>query len=147
ASGVGLNPLHALFAERPGDCSPYAPNSRLFLNALYIDVEAIPEFPASFVIAHREALQRVRQASLVDYAAVANLKWQGLRTAFEHFKAKPDLARAAAFDAFREAGGATLWRFGCFEVLRCRFRLPWWDWPEPWRSADKPACESLRTTD
>ncbi len=42
ADGVGLNPLHALFDDRPGDCSPYSPNSRLFLNALYIDVEKLP---------------------------------------------------------------------------------------------------------
>ena len=42
ADGVGLNPLHALFDDRPGDCSPYSPNSRLFLNALYIDVENDP---------------------------------------------------------------------------------------------------------
>ena len=46
ADGVGLNPLHALFDEKPADCSPYSPNSRLFLNALYIDVEQIPEFEA-----------------------------------------------------------------------------------------------------
>jgi len=44
ADGVGLNPLHVLFDDRPGDCSPYSPNSRLFLNALYIDVAKIPEF-------------------------------------------------------------------------------------------------------
>ena len=34
ADGVGLNPLHVLFDDRPADCSPYSPNSRLFLNAL-----------------------------------------------------------------------------------------------------------------
>ncbi|MGC2176685.1 MAG: 4-alpha-glucanotransferase, partial [Bradyrhizobium sp.] len=36
ADGVGLNPLHALFDDKPAECSPYSPNSRLFLNALYI---------------------------------------------------------------------------------------------------------------
>ena len=41
AGGVGVNPLHALFTDRPEQASPYAPNSRLFLNVLYIDVEAV----------------------------------------------------------------------------------------------------------
>ena len=147
ADGVGLNPLHALFAERPNDCSPYAPNTRLFLNALYIDLEAVPELPPSFVGDHRETLQRLRKEALVDYAGIAELKWRALRVAFDRFRAAPEAARAADFEAFREKGGATLWRFGCFEVLRCRFRRPWWEWPEPWRSADDAACESLRGTE
>ena len=50
ADGVGLNPLHALFDDRPGDCSPYSPNSRLFLNALYIDVEKLPEFQPDLLL-------------------------------------------------------------------------------------------------
>jgi len=45
ASGVGLNPLHAGFDDSAQEPSPYFPSSRLFLNSLYIDVEAIPEFP------------------------------------------------------------------------------------------------------
>lgn len=147
ADGVGLNPLHALFAERPNDCSPYSPNTRLFFNALYIDVEAIPELPPSFAADHHEALQRARQNALVDYAAIAELKWRALRAAFDRFNSVQDAERIAAFAAFREEGGATLWRFGCFEVLRCRFHRPWWEWPEPWRSADDAACESLRATE
>ena len=49
AAGIGLNPLHALFIERAAEASPYAPNSRIFLNPLYIDVDAIPDFPGSGV--------------------------------------------------------------------------------------------------
>ncbi|MGN6311492.1 MAG: 4-alpha-glucanotransferase [Xanthobacteraceae bacterium] len=147
ADGIGLNPLHALFAERPNDCSPYSPNTRLFLNALYIDVEAIPELPLSFAADHHEALQCARQNALVNYAAIAELKWRALRVAFDRFNLIHDAERVAAFTAFREEGGSTLWRFGCFEVLRCRFHRPWWEWPEPWRSAEDAACESLRATE
>src|SRR5204863_1421085 len=66
ADGVGLNPLHALFDDRPGDCSPYSPNSRLFLNALYIDVDAIPEYRAD-VAAVADTTPRLRQSWTVDY--------------------------------------------------------------------------------
>src|SRR3977135_1607522 len=47
AGGIGVNPLHALFDDRPGEPSPYSPTSRLFLNPLYIDVEANAEFSAA----------------------------------------------------------------------------------------------------
>lgn len=144
ADGVGLNPLHVLFAERPQDCSPYAPNSRLFLNALYIDVEAVAEFPAAFPIEHRQALAAVRQGDLIDYVAVATLKWQALRATFDRFQAAPDAGRRAAFSGFCQAHGATLLRFACFEVLRCRFKRPWWEWPEPWQAPDDAQCEKLR---
>src|ERR1700730_12169185 len=43
AAGVALNPLHALFEDDPERASPYAPNSREFLNPLYIDLDAVPE--------------------------------------------------------------------------------------------------------
>ena len=100
ADGVGLNPLHALFDDRPADCSPYSPNSRLFLNALYIDVERVPGFqPGAFE--DRDALARLRQSDIVDYAAVAGLKWRALRFAFDAFRADPDSEARQDFEEFR----------------------------------------------
>ncbi len=84
ADGVGLNPLHALFDDRPTDCSPYSPNSRLFLNPLYIDVEKLPGFQRAFEA--KGAVDRLRAGDIVDYAAVAALKWRALRFAFDSFQ-------------------------------------------------------------
>ena len=104
ADGIGLNPLHALFDDRPGDCSPYSPNSRLFLNALYVDVEKLPEFQLD--AATRDALVPLRAGDVVDYVAVARLKWQALRAAFAAFKAHATPARRQDFDTFRAEQGA-----------------------------------------
>jgi 4-alpha-glucanotransferase len=140
AEGVGLNPLHALFDDHPTDCSPYSPNSRLFLNPLYIDVEKLPGVsrPAG------DAIARLRQSDIVDYAAVAELKWQALRAAFAAFKADPAGRRQRDFEKFRTERYPLLSRFACFEVLRHKFRKAWWEWPEPWRQPDETTCAGLR---
>jgi 4-alpha-glucanotransferase len=137
ADGIGLNPLHALFDDRPNDCSPYSPNSRLFLNALYIDVAKLDGAPAD-----NDEIEKLRQSELVDYADVAALKWQALRSAFDHFKTQGYPRRD--FEEFRSERGALLSRFACFEVLRHRFNTAWWEWPEPWRQPDDTACAALR---
>src|SRR5262245_20870418 len=85
ADGVGLNPLHVLFDNHPADCSPYSPNSRLFLNPLYIDVEAIPEFSADLVPDAAATAARLREGDRVPYADMAALKWRALRAAFDSF--------------------------------------------------------------
>jgi 4-alpha-glucanotransferase len=141
ADGVGLNPLHALFDDRPTDCSPYAPNSRMFLNALYIDVEAIPEYRGS---PDREALTRLRQSDHVDYAGVGELKWRALRSAFENFKTNATAERRQRFEQFRNERGALLSHFACFEALRHRLTGPWWEWPAEWRQPDEERCAALR---
>ena len=144
ADGIGLNPLHALFDDRPADCSPYSPNSRLFLNALYIDVERLPEFvPAAFAKSG-STIAELRRGDLVDYTAVAELKWRALRLAFERFKADQSPDRQQDFEKFRAERGPLLSRFACFEVLRHRFNKPWWEWPKPWRQPDEAKCAGLR---
>src|SRR4051812_39708418 len=141
ADGIGLNPLHALFDDRPADCSPYSPNSRLFLNALYIDVEKVPGFEPD---QHStRALARVRQIDVVDYVEVAGLKWRALRSAFDRFKHSQS-EHQQEFEEFRSERGALLSRFACFEALRHKFNKPWWEWPEEWRHPDEASCDRLR---
>jgi 4-alpha-glucanotransferase len=142
ADGIGLNPLHALFDDRPGDCSPYSPNSRLFLNALYIDVEKLPEFQPDSKTC--DALAPLRANDVVDYVGVAALKWRALRSAFATFKANAKPARQQDFDKFRAERGTLLSHFACFEVLRHKFGKPWWEWPEEWRQPDDARCAALR---
>jgi 4-alpha-glucanotransferase len=144
AGGVGLNPLHALFDDRPADCSPYSPNSRLFLNALYIDVERLPEFSQGALAGSSDAIDRLRRSEIIDYVAVAELKWQALRLAFAAFGAQAKSERHAAFAKFRAEQGPLLSRFACFEALRHKFGKPWWEWPEQWQHPDDAACAKFR---
>src|SRR5262249_59930007 len=81
AAGIGLNRLHALFDNRPSDASPYAPNSRLFLNPFYIDVDAIPEFPGLQAAGLQDEVERLRKHDIVDYDGVANAKMRALALA------------------------------------------------------------------
>jgi (1->4)-alpha-D-glucan 1-alpha-D-glucosylmutase len=105
AALVGLNPLHALFAHNPAHCSPYSPSTRLCWNALYLDVEAIPEYaecaPARALVESgpfRMRLARLREAPLVDYPGVAAAKQEVLRLLFARFR---DAPRATEFERFR----------------------------------------------
>jgi 4-alpha-glucanotransferase len=140
AAAIGLNPLHAHFEDRPEDTSPYSPNSRLFLNALYIDVEAVPEFPGLAAAGLTQEVERLRYTELVDYQGVAVAKMHGLRLAFENFRNGADPQRRAAFEDFRRERTPVLTDFACFETLRRRYRRPWWEWPAEWQN---PGAEAL----
>jgi 4-alpha-glucanotransferase len=143
AAGIGLNPLHALFIERAGEASPYAPNSRIFLNPLYIDVDAIPDFPGTEVAGID--LEILRAGDLIDHAQVARAKLDGSRLAFEHFLTSAPDDRRADFDAYRREQGERLHQFACFEVLRARLApARWRDWPQPWRNPTSQDLLELR---
>jgi 4-alpha-glucanotransferase len=142
ADGIGLNPLHVLFDDRPSDCSPYSPNSRLFLNGLYVDVERVPGFQPSNK--NGAELARLRKNDIVDYAAVVGLKWRALKAAFKAFSVDSDSDYHKQFAQFRSERGMLLSRFACFEVLRHKFVGPWWEWPEPWRQPNDTKCAHLR---
>ena len=148
AAGIGLNPLHTLFDDRAEEASPYFPSSRFFLNPLYIDVEAIPEFSGRRAAAAAEAeLEALRRPDLVDYGGVARAKQRALALAFEAFRKRAGKRRQRQFEQFRRERDPMLCRFACFELLRRRFEGPWWQWPAQWRKPDDEALARLRATD
>jgi 4-alpha-glucanotransferase len=146
AAGIALNPLHALFDDHAEAASPYSPNSRLFLNPLYIDIEAIPEFPGLAAAGMQRDVDALRQCDLVDHAGVARAKMRALRLAYESFGGA-DCARRQAFESFRCDRGLVLARFAAFEFLRRRLGKPWPEWPDPWRNPTQATFEALRGSD
>src|ERR1700730_7355419 len=104
AAGVALNPLHALFDDHAEAASPYSPNSRLFLNPLYVDLEAIPEFPGLEAAGLGREVEALRQRELVVHAGVASVKTRALALAYEHFRQAAG-TRRRAFENFRRERG------------------------------------------
>ena len=51
---------------------------------------------------------------------------------------------SGGFRRFRAERGRLLSRFACFEVLRHKFKGPWWEWPEEWQQPDDTECAKLR---
>jgi (1->4)-alpha-D-glucan 1-alpha-D-glucosylmutase len=152
---IGLNPLHALFPDNPAHISPYSPSHRGFLNVLYIDVEAIPEFTACQAAQCRFAsadfqprLQALRDSDVVDYVGVAQLKFEMLQLLFEHFSQMGD-TRAAEFAAWRAAQGESLESHARYEALQAHFRnldgniWGWPAWPPEYHEPDAAAVAAF----
>jgi 4-alpha-glucanotransferase len=138
-AGIGLNPLHAQFYDRPDNSgSPYSPNSRLFLNPLYIDVTAIEEFDP------RSSFFAVLDGELINYRAVAAQKIAALRASYRTFRANSSKARRDDFASYRAERGRPLECFAAFETLRQLQPGAWWEWPEPWRQPSDAALRQLR---
>jgi len=146
ADFVGLNPLHALYVDAPEQASPYSPCSRRFLNSLYIDPAAVPEFAvcgAEAAAPFRQAIARLRAETLVDYRAVARCKYAVLEQLYEHFSevggTPAGEARATAFREFQHRQGPALRAFATFEALRESLGKTdpalrdWRNWPSQFR--------------
>jgi 4-alpha-glucanotransferase len=145
-AAIGLNPLHALFADRPEDASPYSPNSRLFLNVFAVDIAALPELRGGAPPSSRGASSSSSNSasSLIDYRPAGAWKLAALRAAYGKFRTAASQERRADFDSFRAEQGEALLRFSCFEVLREKFSgTPWRDWPPPWNNPDIAALEKF----
>lgn len=142
ADVVGLNPVHALYQGNPQHCSPYSPSSRIFGNVLYINPEAVKEYPTcgkAKAIFEAEGFQQrlaqVRELDYVNYSETAALKFEVLEKLYECFSAEHlanNTDRAKAFNAFCEEQGESLTSFALFDALFEHFRkldMMNWGWP------------------
>ncbi|MCI0441565.1 MAG: 4-alpha-glucanotransferase, partial [Chloroflexi bacterium] len=156
---VGLNPLCALFPHNPVHTSPYSPSSRLFLNVLYLDVEAIADFAecqaARALVAKPEfqaRLRALRAAELVDYEQVAAVKFEALELLYRHFRdyhLSRGTERGQAFRTFQDERGEPLHKHTLCEALQEHFQREdsstwgWPVWPEAYRDPDAEAVAAF----
>jgi (1->4)-alpha-D-glucan 1-alpha-D-glucosylmutase len=152
---VGVNPLHALYPHRPEQVSPYSPSSRLFLNVLYIDVEAVADFAQCaqaqqivYAPEFQRRLEQLRAADQVDYAGVANAKFTVLEVLYKHFREQHlnrQTPRARIFRDFQARGGNRLECQAQYEALQEHFYRQdrniwgWPVWPAEYRDPHAPA--------
>ncbi len=155
ADFVGLNPIHALYPANPDACSPYSPSSRRWLNVIYIDVEAIPEFKANpelqkalSVSEEQAQLQQLRTVEWIDYKAVFAFKMRWLRQVFENADLSDRSERGRAFAEYIAAGGDSLLQMATFDALQNTLyagSLEAWGppvWPDAYRDYHSAAVKT-----
>ncbi len=164
---IGLNPLHALKNRHPFHISPYAPDSRFFLNAIYLDIERIPDYresPAAQRVVEdadfQAQLARLRAGETVDYGAVWGLKRQVLREIFATFlerhypgtegQRQAQSERGRAFSRYLDEGGEQLTLHATFQALSERFEQAdpptwvWWEWPTSLKNPQSAEIAAFR---
>lgn len=158
ADTLAISPVHAQFSADVTHYSPYSPSSRLFLNALYIDLST--DFGNDAL--HRwlreqgieEQWRQLEQNTLVDWPASARLKLDTARHAWRQLATslRGNSTLAQSFQEFRRAGGQALRDHICFEALhaeqlRCGTQhWHWQNWPEPLRDPRSTTVETFAAT-
>src|SRR5689334_20679397 len=158
AGVVGVNPCHALFRSNPAHSSPYSPPSRLFLNPLYLDVEAVAGYRECGAASERVAgaefqarLRALRADELIDYPGVAAAKLEVLGLIFAQFSARTHggSEEARRFRRWQREAGETLERFCTYQALHEHFLKHdsslwgWPVWPPEYREPGSPAVTAF----
>lgn len=148
ADFIGLNPLHAAYPAAPEWASPYSASSRHWLNFIYLDVGALPEFSDPALQSWwqdentQNQIRTLREAAEVDYSGVFRMKLTALKQAFTVFEnggSEEAACRRTSFDAFAEQQGAALQDQALFDALDAQAGHPhreqeahigWLGWPQ-----------------
>ncbi|MCC6495701.1 MAG: 4-alpha-glucanotransferase [Propionibacteriaceae bacterium] len=142
ASFVLVNPLHAAEPAPPLEPSPYLPNSRRYVNPLYIRPELVPEYAdlddrSRARIAGLKAKLKKELAGepLIRRDAVWTAKIEALRVIYDH-GLRP--VRRMAFNDFLRREGRGLTQFATWSALVNRFGYDWHEWPAELRRPSSP---------
>jgi 4-alpha-glucanotransferase len=156
-SFIGLNPLHALHNRTPYNTSPYLPLSMFYKNAIYVDIEAVPEFRVSNCAQRlasspgiRQMIQELRESEFVEYEKTDRLKRCFLKALYREFRrSRAGSPRGKAFAAYLEREGEPLQKFALYRALdevlhkQNRNRWTWRDWPKEYQSPGTEACRQF----
>ena len=129
ADAVAVSPAHALFTADPSRFGPYAPSSRIALNALYAPVDTAYQASAA-------------GDALIDWAPSTQARIKALRRAFDSGK---DMD---GFAGFRAAAPEGIRNHAIFEMISGRQAaagapLDWRQWPEALRAPKNQAVRDL----
>jgi 4-alpha-glucanotransferase len=103
AAGVGLNPLHALFDDRPSDASPYAPNSRPVRQFRSTSTwRRCRNFPACKPPGLEEEVERLRRSDIVDYDGRRKDEAAALELAYQAFRRQGTAETASCLRSFSQ---------------------------------------------
>lgn len=142
---IGLNPLNVLCHDYPENASPYQSISRMYLNPIYIDVEAMPEFKAEDLAEIKNDIEEFRQSELIQYEHIYPLKVRMLRRCYDRFKQTPNTLRYQEFENYVIAEGSELERLAVFQSLYHKYTQEsignWRSWPEEYQSPNSLAVK------
>jgi 4-alpha-glucanotransferase len=160
-SYIALNPLHAIHNRAPFNTSPYLPDSLLYRNFIYLDIESLPDFAECLPAVRLRAADRIQreigklnQSDLVDYDGVARIKRVFLLHLFRsfwrrHWRYGMGTERGEAFQEFLLRGGQALHRYSLHCALDRHFHRQnkdvwnWPAWPEAYQRPDSEACSAF----
>jgi 4-alpha-glucanotransferase len=134
---VALNPLHAIPNREPYNTSPYLPQSSLYRNFIYLDVERTG--PLTLTAEEEQEKNLLRTSEFVEYERVSALKLAALQRVFSAFTGSPD------FDAYVTEQDQHLHDFAVYCALDAEMHAQdpnvwlWTDWPAEYRDPRSPS--------
>lgn len=143
ADVIGLNPLNALMHDYPECASPYQSTSRLSLNPIYIDIEAVPEFKEEDKGGFESEIYECRNSELIRYNLIYPLKIKILEKLYPRMLKNKE--RRQAFEAFCREQGSDLERLAVYQCLYSDYAQTrcggWRAWDEEYRNPNSLAVK------